>query len=96
VAACYFGPCAVGSAFTLDFPSVPIGTTISSLLTIAVPSRGDIRFDAVGGSNLNVKTANGDKALNFVNGDSVTITFLGNPFSDLSSDVGGLALSESS
>ena len=85
IAATYCGLCAVGSAFTLDFLSVPTGTPIPPSLTINVPGYGDVRFDTIGNSILIVDDRyendspgqTSSPSLNFDSGESVKVTFLG-------------------
>lgn len=84
IAAVSCGLTAVSSAFTLDFTSVPVGTTIPPNLTINVPGYGDVRFSPVGTSELVVDNqyasappATTSPSLNFDAGDGVEITFLG-------------------
>jgi hypothetical protein len=84
-AATYLSLCAVGSAFTLDFVSVPTGTGTPPTLTVSVPGYGTVQFDAIGpailvvddryATPLGVQTS---PSLNFDGGESVKITFIGN------------------
>lgn len=85
VAAMYCGLSSVGSAFTLDFVSVPTGTITPPALTVSVPGYGDVRFEPVGTASLVVDNRYAtpppgiqtSPSLNFDMGEAVTVTFLG-------------------
>ncbi len=85
IAALYCGLCSVGSAFTLDFNSVPSGTNVPPTLIISVPGYGNVQFDPVGTAALVVDNSyendgpgqTTSPSLNFDSTEQVKITFLG-------------------
>jgi hypothetical protein len=102
IAATYCGLCAVSSAFTLDFLSVPTDTLVPPSLTVNVPGYGDVRFDPIGTAALIVDNRfekdslvlTSSPSLNFDNGESVTITFLGAEPTDVEFDWVGVNAGE--
>ncbi len=78
--------CGVGSAFTLGFESVALGTTVPGTLIINVSGYGDVQFDAVGAATFVIgndyendsPTQTTSPSLNFDSGEQVKVTFLGN------------------
>ena len=100
IAALYCGLCTVGSAFTLDFTSVPINTTIPPTLTIIVPGYGSVDFDAVVGSLVvdnqyaSAPPVTTSPSLNFDTNDSVKITFVGAQPADIDFAWVGLSIGE--
>lgn len=85
IAALTCGLSATSSAFTLDFLSVPTGTTLPPTLTINVPGYGNVSFNPVSGSSLVVDDRHeldnpgitSSPSLNFDTGEGVILTFLG-------------------
>lgn len=101
IAAVYCGLSATGSAFTLDFVSVPTGTVIPPNLTIAVAGYGDVQFSQEGSSNLVVDNqyasappATTSPSLNFDANESVKITFLGAEPTDIDFAWVGVSIGE--
>ncbi len=76
IAALYCGLSSIGSAFTLDFSSLNVGD--STTLSVNVPGYGSVSFSSLVG-NQSIRTFNpgATKALSFVPGDQVRVTFNG-------------------
>ena len=85
IAALCCGLSSVGSAFTLDFKSVPTGTTLPPSLLVFVTGYGNVQFDPIGNAALIVdnRFENDDApvdstspSLNFDSTEQVKVTFL--------------------
>lgn len=100
VAALLCGLSASSGAFTLDFTGFEGTELPPSILQIAVPGYGDVRFEAIGGSTLIVDSShmNDDgsaaPSLSFNRGESVKVTFLGNQPLDTNFDYVGISVGE--
>ena len=76
LAAIYSGLTAVGSAFTMDFSSVPIGANLPQTVTVA--GYGSVTFTSLGGP-LSVQSfiPGNFNAIGFSGGDAIIMTFTG-------------------
>jgi len=77
IAALYCGLSSIGSAFTLDFSGLSLGTLAP--FTINVPGYGDVNFSPGLGSALTIEefAPGATKAISFDKNESVIVTFLG-------------------
>lgn len=102
IAAISCGLCSFGSAFTLDFVGDEGSTLPPNPLVVAVPGYGNVRFEAVGTSNLVVDNRfendnpgqSTSPSLNFDSGDTVKITFLAAEPVDIDFDWVGVSVGE--
>lgn len=95
-AAAYICLSTVGSAFSLDFTGIALGTTLPpNPLTISVPGYGNVTFEAGIGSNLIVQDFSGTPAIAFDQGESVRVSFEGIDITDVTFSYAGVSVGES-
>ncbi len=78
IAALYCGLSSVGSAFTLDFSGFAVNTPLP--LTVLVPGYGSVTYTSITGPAQSIQnfTPGPAKAISFVSGNTISITFNGN------------------